>query len=82
MMSKLTEPKLEVLRIIEKHDGDWNWYQVGRAAFDIMSEHPEIKLSDFVSAGLVNERIVEGEPLPKLLLTEKARMTLASTCNE
>jgi hypothetical protein len=81
-MPQLTETKLEVLRIIEKHDGDWNWYQVGRAAFDIMSEHPEIKLSDFVSAGFVDEQIVEGEPLPKLSLTDKGRKALDSVVNE
>jgi hypothetical protein len=81
-MHQLTEPKLEVLRIVEKHDGDWNWYQVGRAAFDIMSEHPEIMLSDFVSAGFVVERTVEGEPLPKLSLTEKGRRALEFSANE
>jgi hypothetical protein len=77
-MFQLTEPKLEVLRIIEKHNGHWNWYQVGRAAFDIMSEHPEIALSGFVSAGLVEERTVDGEPLPKLSLTEKGKNALKS----
>lgn len=81
-MPQLTYPKLEVLRIIEKHDDNWNWYQVGRAAFDILSEHPEIKLSDFVTAGLVDERTVEGEPLPKLSLSEKGRELLNSIAND
>lgn len=81
-MPQLTHPELEVLRIVGKHDGNWNWYQVGRAAFDILSEHPEIKLTDFVSADLVDERTVEGEPLPKLSLTEKGRKLLESFCNE
>lgn len=75
-MTKLSEPKLEMLRIIAKHNGDWNWYQVSRAAFDIMTEHPDIKLSEFVSAGLVIERFVEGEPLAKLSLTQKGRDAL------
>lgn len=25
------EPKLEILRLIAKHDGEWYWYQIDRA---------------------------------------------------
>jgi hypothetical protein len=80
-MPQLINPKLEVLRIIAKHDGDWNWYQIGRAAFDILSEHSEIKLSDLISADLVGERSVEGEQLPKVSLTEQGRKLLESFGN-
>lgn len=81
-MPQLIHPKLEVLRIIEKHDGDWNWYQIGRAAFDILTEHSEIKLSDLIAADLVDERSVEGEQLPKVSLTEKGRKLLESFGND
>jgi hypothetical protein len=80
-MPQLINPKLEVLRIIAKHDGDWNWYQIGRAAYDILSEHSEIKLSDLISADLVGERSVEGEQLPKVSLTEQGRKLLESFGN-
>lgn len=80
-MPQLIHPKLEVLRIIGKHDGDWNWYQIGRAAFDILSEHSEIKLSDLISADLVDERSVEVEQLPKVSQTEKGRKLLESFGN-
>jgi hypothetical protein len=77
-MPTFDEPRLSILRIVAKHDGEWNWYQVGRSAFDILTEHSSMKLSDLVSEGLVEEKPVEGEPLPRVQLTDAGKAILTA----
>lgn len=69
-------PKNVILRLIQKHEGQWNWYQVHPAEFDIFAEHPDLIPSEFIADGLLEEKPVSGEPLPRLHTTALGRTLL------
>lgn len=76
-INSLQEPKRAILRIVQKHEGELNWYQVHRAAFDIFAEHPDLKPSEFIADGLLEEKPVSGEPLPRIHTTALGRTLLS-----
>ena len=65
-----------IIRLIQKHEGQWNWYQIQRAAIDIFAEHPDLKLSEFMAEALVEETPVAGEPLSRVQITGRGRALL------
>ncbi|MEX0718985.1 MAG: hypothetical protein WD066_20490 [Planctomycetaceae bacterium] len=76
-MKPLNPAQLKLLEMIGQHDGEWNWYKVARAAFDLFSDNPGLKFSDL--DGLIREEIVEGEQLPRMWLTEAGRAVLSDS---
>lgn len=75
-MPNLAPSALAVLEIIAKHDGEWNWYQIGRAAFDIMSDDPGFRLSSLVESGLVTEELAAGETISRFRLTSMGKQLI------
>lgn len=75
-MTTLSLSQIEVLELIGKHDGEWNWYKVSRAKFDLFVESPELNSWNYVADGLVREQVVAGEPLPRLFLTDAGKAAL------
>jgi hypothetical protein len=75
-MTTLSPSQIEILELIGKHDGEWNWYKVSRAKFDLFVESPELRSWNYVADGLVREQVVEGEPLPRLFLTDAGKNAL------
>lgn len=75
----LSESQTTVLRHIEERNGLCNWYQTTRALSDLFMNSPEFLSWNYVADGLVLETLIEGEPLPKLSLSEKGREALNAT---
>lgn len=74
---KKNEPMM-LLSIIADHDGAVDWYWIGRTHlhdFDSPATFDEAMIA-LSRDGLVEERLVDARPLPKLYLTEKGRAAL------
>jgi hypothetical protein len=62
-----------ILEAIEKYSGEWNWYKLGRLCLPRLDSPADLTLRPFLDAGYVEERAHEGEPLPRLYITEAGR---------
>lgn len=65
-----------LLETIFCHDGEWNWYKLGRACLHLLDSPADLTLKPLLSEGLVEERPVEHEPLPRLHITEAGKAAL------
>jgi hypothetical protein len=65
-----------ILETIYCHDGEWNWYKLGRACINLLDSPADLTLKPLLSAGLVEERSVENEPLPRLHVTAAGKAAL------
>lgn len=65
-----------LLKMLEPRSGDWNWYQLSRAW---VSRHDpgDLDLKTLVEQGLIAEVAQEGEPLPRLVVTEAGKEALS-----
>jgi hypothetical protein len=74
----MTKNERIILQAIAEIDGQLNWYKLGRKYLpDLdMSENFGAALSRLVDSGLVLEKLIEGEPLPRLKLTDAGRAVL------
>ena len=78
----LTRSQRILLETIDKHDGEWNWYKLGRVCLSQLDSPADFTLKPFLDAGYVEERRCEGEPLPRLHLTRAGKESLlASTAS-
>lgn len=73
----VTESELIILGVIHDHDGEWNWYKVGRRCINLV-DPSQLSLKPLTEAQLVEERIVDGEPLPRLFVTELGKSLLVT----
>ena len=80
MTTKLSESQRVLLRAIHAHDGQWNWYKLGRACVGSLDSPADLTLKLLLDAGLIEERPFEGEPLPRLHVTEEGSEVLRSEC--
>ncbi len=65
-----------ILETISTHDGEWNWYKVGRRCIGLVGKPGNLTLAPFLKAGLIVERKIENEPLPRLFMTETGKAAL------
>lgn len=74
----IAESQRIILETINSHDGQWNWYKVGRVCIGLLDSPADLVLKPLLDAGYVEERAVEDEPLPRLHLTETGKQFLQS----
>jgi hypothetical protein len=78
----LTRSQRVLLETIEKYSGEWNWYKLGRLCLSKLDSPADLTLKPLLDAGYVEEKPYEGEPLPRLYITqagkEAIRLSLAS----
>lgn len=78
----MTKNERIILQAIAEKDGQLNWYKLGRKhlpEFD-MSENFGAALTRLKELGFVFEELIEGDPLPRLKLTDAGRaMSVEST---
>ena len=65
-----------ILETIYCHDGEWNWYKLGRACINLLDSPADLTLKPLLKAGLVEERLVADEPLPRLHVTAAGKAAL------
>jgi hypothetical protein len=75
-MMTLTASQRLLLETIAKYDGQWNWYKLGRLCLSKLDSPGDFALSPLVDAGYIEERAFEGEPLPRLHLTDRGKSAL------
>lgn len=76
-----TQSDLVILQIILEHDGEWNWYKVGRRCMSLL-DPDQITLKPLKDAHFVSEHRIEGEPLPRLRITEEGKSFLQKAFKE
>jgi hypothetical protein len=69
---KLSRSQRLMLETIHKYDGQWNWYKLGRLCLSKLDSPADFTLQPLLDAGYVQEEGFEGEPLPRLHITQKA----------
>ncbi len=74
----LSKSQRVLLETIFSHDGQWNWYKLGRACLSLLDSPADLTLKPLLDAGLVEERPVENEPLPRLHITDAGKEALRS----
>ena len=78
----LTRSQRILLETIDKYNGEWNWYKLGRLCLSKLDSPADFDLKPFLDADYVEEKPYEGEPLPRLHITqagkEAIRLSLAS----
>jgi hypothetical protein len=72
----LTRSQRILLETIDKYDGEWNWYKLGRLCLSKLDSPADFTLKPFLEAGYVEEKPVEGDPLPRLHITQAGRAAL------
>jgi hypothetical protein len=65
-----------ILETIRDHDGEWNWYKVGRTCISRIFDPSELTLKPLLDAGLIEERQCADEPLPRLYVTSAGKSAL------
>jgi hypothetical protein len=65
-----------ILEAIYRHDGEWNWYKLGRACIHLLDSPADLTLKPLLHAGFVEERPVADEPLPRLHVTAAGKAAL------
>ena len=65
-----------ILETICCHDGEWNWYKLGRACINLLDSPADLTLKLLLNAGFVEGRPVENEPLPRLHVTVAGKAAL------
>ena len=70
--------KVDVLKRIARHDGEWGWYQLERA-IDPRTLAPDTTVMSLVRELETNGLVIElsAKPMPKYKLTEKGSKLLA-----
>jgi len=74
----LTPSQKVLLKTIAEHDGQWNWYQLGRVCLSKLDSPADFELKTLREAGYLEERHLEGENLDRLHITEIGRRGLAA----
>lgn len=78
---QLTNSQRTLLKTIDKYDGEWNWYKVGRLCLAKLDSPADFTLRPLLDAGLIEERSVEDEPLPRLFMTDAGKHALEASPN-
>jgi len=78
---QLSRSHLILLRAIHAHDGEWNDYKLGRACLGKLDSPADFTLRPLLDAGLIEERKVADEPLPRLFTTEAGRTVLTENAS-
>jgi len=81
-MTVLTSGQRLLLETIRAHQGEWNWYKLGRACLHRLESPAEFTLDPLVQAGLVETREFENEPLPRILITQRGEEALDGDLRE
>jgi hypothetical protein len=66
----LSRSQRVLLEAISKHNGEWNWYKLGRFCLPRLDSPADFTLKPLFDAGYIEGRPIEGEPLPRLYITE------------
>lgn len=75
----LSQSQRALLEMVHSHDGEWNWYKLGRACIGMLDSPAELTLRPLLEAGFVEERPFKNEPLPRIHVTDKGRQQLQQT---
>lgn len=73
---QLSRSQLILLEAIHAHDGEWNDYKLGRACLSRLDSPADFTLRPLLEAGLIEERNVGNEPLPRLYITKTGKAAL------
>jgi hypothetical protein len=72
----LTKSQRFLLEVICRNSGKINWYQLGRSSLKYLDSPADFKLEPLLDAGYITEERIEGEPLPRLYITDAGREAL------
>ena len=75
----LTRSQRILLETIDKYNGEWNWYKLGRLCLSKLDSPADFTLKPFLDAGYVEEKPCEGEPLPRLHITQAGRESIRTS---
>ena len=73
---ELSRSQLVLLKAIHAHDGEWNFYKLGRACLSKLDSPADFTLRPLLDFGLIEERNVDGEQLARLYVTEAGKVAL------
>jgi hypothetical protein len=73
----LTRSQRILLEKIQQFDGEWTWYQLGRACLHRLDSPADFDLRPLRQAGLIEERRGEAENLSLLFITDLGRRALS-----
>jgi len=79
---KITNSQRILLETIHTHDGQWNWYKLGRACLGLLDSPADFVLEPLFEAGYVEEHSIENEPLPRLQLTDLGKQALQAVVSQ
>lgn len=75
----LTRSQKVLLRAIQAHSGQWNWYKLGRACLGDLDSPADFTLTPLIEAGFVEEKPFENESLPRLHITTTGEAALQNS---
>ncbi len=78
---ELSRSQQILLEAIHTHDGEWNDYKLGRSCLSRLDSPTDFTLRPLLDAGLIEERSVENEPLPRLFMTDAGKRALEASPN-
>ena len=76
---RLTSGQRVLLQAVSEHDGQWNDYKLGRYSMKLLDSPADFNLCPLLDTGYLEEKQVDGEPLPRLYLTDAGRVALAAS---
>jgi hypothetical protein len=79
---ELTRSQKLLLDAIRRHNGEWNWYQLGRAMLAKLDSPEDFTLQPLLDGGLVEECVVPGEPISRLVITIDGERALGTKGTE
>ncbi|QVL31400.1 hypothetical protein KIH39_21520 [Telmatocola sphagniphila] len=74
---RLSKSQRIILEKINSHNGEINWYKLGRACIALLANPADFSLQPLLDAEYIREQAVENEPLPRLHITDSGRVALA-----
>ncbi len=77
----MTNTEKFILETIDARDGQWNWHKLGRYCMSQLENPSELTLEPLLSAGFIEERPFDDEPLPRLHITEAGKSALQKESN-
>ena len=77
----LSRSQLILLEAIYAHDGEWNYYKLGRACLSRLDSPADFTLRPLLDSGLIEEQNAEDEPLPRLYMTDAGKRAVEASKN-
>ena len=72
----LTKSQSFLLEVICRNSGELNWYKLGLSSWKYLYSPADFSLKELREAGYITSELIEGEPLPRLYITDAGRQAL------